>query len=447
MNIAIVGVGKLGVKICEALAEGDYAITLVDMNSALLDRLSQQFDVMTVNEDGRDISVLQEIGVGEFDYCIAASGSDETNMIVGKFAKQLGCRCVIARVRDPEYMNHFDFIRMSMGIDYLVNPDFAITTEIYKYLIERSHSSNNIFTSGRISLLEFNSAKKGELIGRKMPEVRSILPNMLIAAISRNGKVIIPHGDDSIIEGDSVYVVGETDEINELARHVHGKEKHNVQKVMIIGGGKTGYYLAQRLAKHGAAVKLVEQNKVRCQYLSTRVKNVMVINGDGTDIEMLEEENLDDMDAFVTATGIDEQNLLLALTAKQRGIEDVISKVSREDYLGLIQNMGVDMVLNPLEISAAGIYGIIQGEKRVISSTLVQGQAEIVEIIVHGDMSMQGKALKDLSLPSGMLIAAVYRNGEVIIPDGQTKLLANDRVIVFSLLTNVPELEKLLKKR
>lgn len=447
MNIAIVGVGKLGVKVCEALAEGDYAITLVDMNANLLDRLSQQFDVMTVNEDGRDISVLQELGIGEYDYVIAASGSDETNMIVGRFAKELGARCVIARVRDPEYMNHFEFIRTTMGIDYLVNPDFAITMEIYKYLVDKSKSSNNIFTSGRISLLEFSSAKKPELIGKIMPEVRSLMPNMLIAAISRNGKVIIPHGEDAIQEGDFIYVVGEVGEMDELRNAVHGKEKHELEKAMIIGGGKTGYYLAQKLADYGTSVKLVEQSKERCQYLSTRVKNVVVLHGDGTDIGMLEEENLDDMDAFVTATGIDEQNLLLALTAKQRGIKDVISKVSREDYLALIQNMGVDMVLNPLEISAANIYSLIQGEKRVLSSTFVQGQAEIVEIIVHSDMSMKGKALKDLELPSGMLIAAVYRNGEVIIPDGNTKLLHHDRVIVISLLTNVPELEKLLKKR
>ncbi len=447
MNIAIVGVGKLGVKVCETLAEGDYAITLVDTNAGLLDKLSQQFDVMTVNEDGRDLSVLEEIGIGSFDYVIAASGSDETNMIVASFAKQLGARSVIARVRDPEYMNHFDFIRSTMGIDYVVNPDFAITLEIYKYLIDKSTVANNVFTSGRITLLEFGASQKPELIGKKMPEVRHIMPNMLIAAISRSGKVIIPHGEDVIQEDDSIYVVGEAAEMDELRKSVHGKEKKNPQKAMIIGGGKTGYYLAQRLAKSGTSVKLVEQSKERCQYLSTRVKNVVVLHGDGTDISMLEEENLDDMDAFVTATGIDEQNLLLALTAKQRGIKDVISKVSREDYLALIENLGVDMVLNPLEISAANIYALIQGKKRVISSTFVQGQAEIVEVVVHNDMTMKGKILKDLDLPSGMLIAAVYRSGEVIIPDGNTKLLVNDRVIIISLLTDVPELEKLLKKR
>lgn len=448
MNIAIVGVGKLGVKVCEGLSEGDHSITLVDINESLLERLSQQFDVMTINEDGRDISVLQDMDIGHFDYVIAASGSDETNMIVGRFAKEMGAGCVIARVRDPEYMKHFEFIRKTMGIDYLVNPDFAITMEIYKYLVDKYTLEGGIFTSGKISLVEFNSNKKPELIGKSMPQVKAILPNMLVAAISRNGKVIIPHGGDSIHEGDSVYIVGERDEIHEFSKNVHDKKTHtDVQKVMIIGGGKTGFYLAQKLADYGVAVKLVEQNKARCQYLSTRVRNVLIINGDGTDIDMLEEENLDSMDAFVTATGLDEQNLLLALTAKQRGIEDVISKVSREDYLSLIQNMGVDMVLNPLDISAAGIFSIVQGKKRVISSTLVQGQAEIVEIVANKNMALLNKTLMELDIPEGMLIAAIYRNGEVIIPDGQTRIMERDRVIIFSLLTDIPELEKLLKRK
>lgn len=448
MDIAIIGVGKLGVKVCEALLEGDHAITLVDINEELLDKLAQQFDVMTVVGDGRDIDILNEINIGDFDYVIAASGSDETNMIVGRFAKHLGADCVIARVRDPEYMKHFDFIRNSTGIDYLVNPDFAITMEIFKYLTNKYSLENGIFTSGKISFVEFEADKKPELLHKAMPEVREILMDMLVAAISRNGKVIIPHGEDVILPGDFLYVVGEVNQIAALDKQVHEKAKKSaVQKVMIIGGGKTGYYLAQKLADYNVSVKLVESSKARCQYLSTRVRNVMIINGDGTDIGMLEEENMDDMDAFVTATGFDEQNLLLAVTAKQRGVEDVISKVSREDYLSLIQNMGVDMVLNPLNISAAGIFSIIQGEKRVISSTMVQGQAEIFEIIANRDMVMLNKTLQDLDLPLGMLVAAIYREGSVIIPDGKTKILENDRVIIFSLLTDIPELERLLKKR
>ena len=448
MNIAIIGGGKLGIKVCEALVGGDYSITIVDTNDALLDRLSQQFDVMTVNEDARDINVLKEIGINKFQYVLVATGRDETNLVIGGFAKKLGCHRVIVRVRDPEYMKHFEFIRTSMGIDYIVNPDFAITMEIYKYLSEKYTLNNGVFTSGRIALIEFKARRKKELIGLKMPEIRRLMPDMLIAAISRNGKVIIPHGNDEIREDDAVYVVGEKTEIMELNKKVHVKGKYtDLQKVMIIGGGKTGYYLAQRLADFGASVKLVEQSKERCQYLSTRIPNVMILHGDGTDMDMLEEENIDEMDAFVTATGYDEQNLLLALTAKQKGIEDVISKISRESYSGLIEEMGVDMVLNPLDITAAYIFSIIQGEKRVISSMLVQGQAEIIEVVATPGMKMVGDTLQNLNLPKGVLIASIYRQGEVIIPDGNARIKDGDRVIMFSLLSDIADLEKLMKIR
>ena len=440
MNIAIIGGGKLGIKVCEALVGGDYSITIVDTNDALLDRLSQQFDVMTVNEDARDINVLKEIGINKFQYVLVATGRDETNLVIGGFAKKLGCHRVIVRVRDPEYMKHFEFIRTSMGIDYIVNPDFAITMEIYKYLSEKYTLNNGVFTSGRIALIEFKAKRKKELIGLKMPEVRRLMPDMLIAAISRNGKVIIPHGNDEIREDDAVYVVGEKNEIMELNKKVHVKGKYtDLQKVMIIGGGKTGYYLAQRLADFGASVKLVEQSKERCQYLSTRIPNVMILHGDGTDMDMLEEENIDEMDAFVTATGYDEQ--------KQKGIEDVISKISRESYSGLIEEMGVDMVLNPLDITAAYIFSIIQGEKRVISSMLVQGQAEIIEVVATPGMKMVGDTLQNLNLPKGVLIASIYRQGEVIIPDGNARIKDGDRVIMFSLLSDIADLEKLMKIR
>ena len=369
-------------------------------------------------------------------------------MVIGQFVKLLGARKVIARVRDPEYMRNFDFIRTAFDIDFLVNPDFAITSEIFKYLSEKYTLSNGIFTTGSISLIEFKASMKKELIGLKMPEVKKVLPSMLVTAISRNGKVIIPHGQDEIKEGDSLYVVGEKSEITKLNKEVHVKGKYtDLKNVMIIGGGKTGYYLAEKLADFGAQVKLVERSKARCQYLSTRISNVMILCGDGTDIGMLEEENLDDMDAFVTATGFDEQNLLLALTAKQRGIPDVISKVSRENYLSLIEHMGVDIILNPLDITAVQIFNIIQGGQRVVSSLLVQGQAEIIEVIAESGMMMTTGTLNDLDLPSGLLVAAIYRGGEVIIPNGGTRIKENDRVLIFSLLRDIADLDKLMTKK
>ena len=448
MNVAIVGAGKLGFKVAEALLGGDYAITIIDKNEDVLHKLSQHLDVMTINADAKDISVLKNININTFHYLLAVTDNDETNIVISAFAKKLGCRHVIARVREPEYMNQFDFIKETMHIDSIINPDLAITVEIYKYLAEKYTLSNGIFTSGKISLIEFPSKRFPKLVGCSIPEIKDYLPNMLIAAISRNGKVIIPHGGDHIQNGDFLYVVGEKDQIINLNKKVHERGRYTtLQKVMIIGGGKTGFYLAEKLSEFGAAVKLVEKSKARCHYLSTHLNNVMVLHSDGTDISLLEEENMNEMDAFVTATGYDEENLLLALTAKQHGIADVISKVSHESYKGLIERMGVDVVLNPLDITASNILRFIQGSKKIISSLLIQGQAEIMEIIAHSHMTMIGVPLAELELPDGVLIAAIHRGQDVIIPSGKTKIELHDKVIILSLLSEIGDLEKLLKNK
>ena len=216
---------------------------------------------------------------------------------------------------------------------------------------------------------------------------------------------------------------------------------------MIIGGGKTGYYLAQKLSAFGATVKLVERNIERCRYLSTHLDKVMVLHADGTDIDLLEEENLDEMDAFVTATGYDEENLLLSLSAKQHGIDDVIAKVSHENYMGLVEKMGVDMVLNPLDISASNILRYIQGSKRVLSSFLIQGQAQIMEVVANSKMRLIGKPLKELDLPKEILFVAIKRGDRVIIPNGETTIKLNDRLTIFTVLSGLSKVEKLMKTK
>ncbi len=448
MEIAIIGAGKLGIKVTESLLSGNYSITLVDKDEDILNKVGNQLDVMPLNIDARDVNALKRMGIKDFDYLLAVTGDDQTNMVVASFAKKLGCKKVIARVREPEYMKHFEFIKETFNIDYVVNPDLSITTEIYKYLVEKYTLSNGIFTSGSIGIIEFKAARIRNLEGKSIPDVKALLPDMLIAAISRNGRVIIPHGGDVIQYGDSLYVVGEKEKIRELNKKVHVRGKYtDIQKVMIIGGGKTGYYLADKLAEFGIAVKLVEKDKARCRYLSTHMPDVMVLHGDGTDVDMLEEENFGEMDAFVTATGYDEENLLLALTAKNRGIEDVISKVSRESYSDLIERMGIDMVLNPLDITAGNIFGYIKESKVVVSSVIIQGQAEVIEVIANGDMSMIDIPLSKLELPKGMIVAAIHRGREVIIPDGETRIQLNDRIMIFSLLREISDLEKLLKNK
>ena len=448
MKVAIVGAGKLGVKVATALLGGDHYITVIDKNEAVLNRISQQMDVMTVAGNGKNIKLLENCGITSFDFLLASTDSDEKNIIIASFAKKLGCSKVIARVRDPEHMKQLDFIKETMNIDHVVNPDLSITMEIYKYLVEKYTLTNGIFSSGKVAMVQFNVKKYRKLSGLSMIEVRKVLPNMLIVAISRNGKIIIPHGQTIIEDNDTIYLIGEKSEIHEFHQKVHEKGKYtNLQKVMIVGGGKTGFYLADKLSEFGIAVKVIEKSKERCYYLSTHLDDVMILHGDATDTALLEEENIDEMDAFVTATGFDEENLLLALMAKQRGREDVISKVSRQSYKNLIEKMGIDMALNPLDIITSTILRYVQGSKRIISSLLIQGQAEIMEIIASDEMKLTNVTLSELDLPDGVLIAAIHRGNRVIIPDGNTVILPDDKVTIFCLLSDIAEVESLFKPR
>jgi len=446
MKVAIVGAGKLGLKLATALIGGDHDVTLIDKNQVALQKIQSQFDVMTINENAKQISVLKDLHISSYDYLITATDKDEKNIVIASFAKQLGCTKVIARVRDPEHMDQMDFVRENMNIDFIINPDLAITTEIYKYLVEKYTLANGAFSSGKASLLEFKASKMPELVDINIKNVSSKLPGMLVVAISRKGKVIIPHGDTTILENDLIYVIGAKKDILNLNKTVREKGKYtNLQKVMIIGGGKTGLFLSKKLAEFNVSVKVIERDKERCYYLAERLENVIVLNGDGTDINLLKEENIDDMDAVVTATGFDEDNLLLALTAKNRGVEDVIAKISRGIYTDMVAQLGVDMALNPLDISVSYLLRLIKGKKKVVSSQLIQGQAEIMEVIVDSDMRIAKKSLKDLSLPEGSLIAAIHRGTELIIPNGDTVINYDDKVLFICLLSDLIELEKILK--
>lgn len=441
MNIVIVGAGKLGKKLAYALLSGNHSVTVIDKNEKQLQKMALQMDIMTVVADGKEISVLKEIHISSYDYLIATTSNDELNITIAAFAKKLGCKFVIARVRDPEHMDQFDFIRDTMHIDQLINPDLAITNEIYKFLVEKYTLSNGIFSSGKISLIEFKAKNMPKLKGLSLQDVNTILPGMLVVALSRNGKVIIPHGGDVIAENDFLYVIGEKDPIIKLNNEVHEIGTYtNLQKVMIIGGGKTGLYLAKRLSDFGISVKIVERDLARCHYLAEKLEDVMILHGDGTDRQLLEEENIQEMDGFVTATGYDEDNLLLALMAKEYNIADVIAKVSRGIYTELVSNLGVDMAINPLDIVTSNIAKMIQGKKKIISNQLVQGQAEITEIIASHNMKIANKPLKNIKLPKGVIIGAIHRGSEVIIPDGNTVIHEGDRVLIFSLLTAMPEM-------
>ncbi|MDD3350175.1 MAG: NAD-binding protein, partial [Eubacteriales bacterium] len=310
MKIAIVGAGKLGLTITEALLSGGHEVALIDKNVDLMQRVSNQMDLLTVVGNGKNTSLLKEIKIDTYDYLVAVTDDDEKNIVICAFAKKLGCTHVIARVRDPEHVNQLEFIKETVNIDHIVNPDLAIAHEIYKYLVEKYTLSGGFFTSGKIAILEFPVDRLPVILHKPITEITKILDDMLVVAISRNGKIIIPQGNTVVIENDILYALGKEETARKLNEIVHEKQTYTkLQKVMIAGGGKTGYYLAKLLSDWNVAVKIIEIDKIRCQYLSEHLNNVLVLHGDATDQTLLEEENLEEMDAFVSATGFDEENL------------------------------------------------------------------------------------------------------------------------------------------
>lgn len=448
MKVAIVGAGKLGITITEALLGSGYEVTLIDLNSDLLQKVGSQLDLLTVTGNAKNISLLRDLKINSYDYLVAVTDDDEKNIVICSFAKKLGCSNVIARIRGPEYVNQLDFIKEAMNIDFIVNPDLSIANEIYKYLVEKYTLTNGYFSAGKISIIEFPAERLQVILNKKIMEIAKMLDNMLVVAISRNGKIIIPRGSTVVLEEDILYVLGEDEPILKLNTIVHEKKMYtDLQKVMIAGGGKIGYYLAKQLADFNISVKIIEIDKARCQYLSEQLNNVMVLHGDATDPSLLEDENIDEMDAFVTVTGFDEENLLLALIANQKNIEDVVAKVSRKSYADLIEKMGISMALNPLDMTATGILRYIQGSKRIIFSKMIQGQAEFIEIVADKNMKLTGVPLTKLSLPEGVIFAAIHRGNEAIIPRGDTEIQEGDQVIILSLLSQIPKLEKLFQTR
>ncbi len=445
MKVMIIGAGKLGYKLAEAMINGEINVTLVDSNSKVIERINDHLDLLTVNANGLEVQILRELNIETYDLLIASTSSDETNTIICTLAKKLGCMRTIARIRNPEYTEQLDFIKNEMGIDHIVNPDSATANEIVRYLLKSYNFYSGDFAKGKVQMVDFNVNNMKSLIGKKIMEIDD-MEGLIIAAISRDSKIIIPNGSTELIENDVIYVIGKSDNINILGeRFKLNVEKKHIKRTMILGGGKIGYYLAKQLIASNINVTIVEQDRERCKYLTEKLKNALIIHGDGTDINLLEEEDLLLMDAFIGATGYDEQNLLMSLVAKQAGVNKVIAKISRPSYTHLIDKLGIDVALNPINITASDILKYIRGGRVVSVSLLLGGQAEVTEVIVAENLPVIGKQIFELGLPKGIIIGAVVHEGAVIIPNGRTVINENDRLIIFCLISDVPSLDVFLK--
>ena len=445
MKVAIIGAGRLGLAIVETFVGGGNEITLIDLNDKAISEAANRYDVFTICADAKNPEMLRSLPVNEYDLTIAATSNDELNLVIGSFAKKLGCGKVFARVRDPQYVGADGFIKEVTGIDLLINPDMACAEAILKFLTEQYSIEGGRIRIGGASVLELPIEKKPELKDLMIKDARAQLGTMLVAAISREGKIMIPTGSTTLLEGDVLYLLGAEDDVNKLAPVISdSKNRTDVKRVMIAGGGNTGYFLAKSLCEKNLGVKIIEKNRARAEYLSGEINNVLILNGDATDENLLQEENLSSMDAFVAITGSDEQNLLLSMIAKQNGVETIAAKVSRKTYSQLTEKMDVAMTINPMDMCAAYIMHYARKEGVVLHNQMINGQAEFIEFYAKGSMPITDKTLAELEIPEGIIIAAVHRNHQLIIPNGSTKIVPGDRVTILSLLSSSAALEGML---
>ena len=445
MKVIVVGAGKLGYKLAESMVSEDIDVTVIDNNPKVIDFVNEHLDVLTVLANGIDINILKQLDIGQYNLLVASTDSDETNTLICSLAKKLGCEKTIARIRNPEYMEQLDFIKVEMGIDHIVNPDLSTAQVIEKYLLKNYSFNSGDFASGKVQMIDVNIEHTQDFIGKKLMDLENF-DGLLITAISRDGDIIIPDGSTELLANDTIHVIGKSDRIKDLNNKFNQDiTKKQIERVMILGGSNIGFYLAQKLSKLNITVTLVEKDKERCQELSEILNDVLIIHGDGTDIHLIEEERISSMDAFVGVTGYDEENLLTALMAKQSGVLKSVSKISRQSYTKIIDRLGIDAAFNPIYITASNILKYIRGGKIVSVSLLIGGDGEVTEIVIGKELPVVGKTLEQLELPRGIIIGAIVHNGKVTIPNGKSVIQANDRIVVFCLTEDLPTLKMFFK--
>ncbi|EFI41864.1 MULTISPECIES: Trk system potassium transporter TrkA [Peptoniphilus] len=431
MKVLIAGAGKLGFRLASALISEKCDVTMLDSNEKVIENINNSLDVLTVNANALDFEILEELDMQSYDLLLATTTSDEANVLISTISKKLGIKKVIARVRNPEYHNQIKFIMTELGIDEIINPDYATAVSIEKYLLKKYLLMSDDFADGRVKLVDFHIGADENFVGRRLMDLKGF-DGLLITAITRNGNTIIPNGATVLKEGDVILIAGASQDIEDFDRKHSGINKHkSVKRVMILGGGKLGLYLGILLNDAGIETTIIEIDKNRCIKLKEMLPNAIIINGDGTDYNLLEEEVVESYDAFVATTGFDETNLLMALTVKQVGVYKSVAKISRPNYNKIIGKLGVDAAFNTSFITASEILKIIRGEGSLSVSLMLDGETEFTEIRLGEDLDILNVPIKDLKLPNGVLITTIVRKNDVIIPNGNSILLPEDRIIVF----------------
>lgn len=437
MRALIVGGGKLGMRLARALVEENIEITVLDNDPRVIQKINNELDVLTVLGNALDFNILRELDIQHYDLIIGTVTSDESNVLITSIAKKLGCKGAIARIRNPEYHSQIRLIKEELDIDYVINPERAAAMAIEKYLLKKYSLMSDEFAGGKVKLVEFNVGQEKEFVNKKLMDLDN-LDNLLIAAVSRRGYTFIPDGNTILKENDVILVIGARKNIDAFDRdHSKVTAVKPTKSVMILGGGKLGDYLCSLLLKDHIDVLVIEKDHDKAVSLKERHPDAVVIHGDGTDFNVLEEEVIKSYDAFIGATGIDETNILMALSMKEEGITKSVAKISRVNFISVLDRLNLDATFNPSFITASLILKLIRGKDALAINLMYDGNMEVAEIQLDDDLKVLNTPLADLSLPKGILIAVIVRGQDVIIPNGRSCLRKGDRIIVFCKHDNV----------
>lgn len=439
MKIIIVGNGKVGFSLAEQLVREAHDVTVVDTREDSLRHAADILDIMSVTGNAVSPVVLREAGAADADMLVAATNSDEVNMVCCLAAKNLGTAYTIARVRNSEYNDILAELQQNLKIDNIINPESATAAEIARLLRFPSAANIETFCRGRVELMSLRLQAGDFLVGKPLYALSDQVKNLslLFCAAERQGEIVIPNGSFVPEIGDKMYLVGRPDSLDRFF-HILGRYTPKVRQVFIVGGGKITMYLAAILNKMGVRLKIVERDPKICRHIHEQFPRAMVLCGDGTEQEILDSENLSSCDAFVALTDRDEDNFIISLYAMQQQVPKIILKSNRANYAGIARSVGLDSVVSLKEITASYILRLVRGMHNSQGSVMnalyriANGAAEAMEFSVGADTRHLGVPLKDLRLRDGILLAVIVRGQEIIIPRGSAYLQQGDDVIIIT---------------
>lgn len=429
MRIVVIGAGKLGYSVAQLLAQEQYDVIVIEQDESRREIVKNNLDVLTITANGASPLTMEDYRVKDADVVIATTASDEVNMVACMLAKANGVKHTVARIRDTDYAQNSVFMHKDMGIDLFINPEQVTAIEISRILMTPAAMDVEDFAEGKVRMFETRLQADSPFIGQTLSEL-AIPSQILVAAIFRSHKMLIPHGDDVIQESDDVYFVGQKEALQNFEKQF-ATTQSKVSRVMIIGAGRTGRFLAPLLEKQGLFVKIIDKNEERCRLVAEKLETGIALCGDGTDIDLLMEEGISEADMVVCITEDDKLNLMLALLAKHLGAKKTIVRIARNEYVNLMEKVGVDIVLSSRLLASGEILRFIHRGGVVSLSLLADAKAQAMEIIVAPDSYIAGKTLKQATLPKECLLCAVVHEGVASVPSGATVVYPGDRVVIF----------------